>query len=174
MSEQEEPKLRYPMLVDHLCQQDRDPNLRRLVDEAFACGRGSVQAELYKTRCDLADTAGRLRRVTIERDKLQADLQHTLNEFAAIDDMTADYGQFRSDKIQAELDALRAKLPEHEDTKRSFVPGVDDAYMMTQCGVRMVDRVRYQQGRFSFHSWRWTAPRAYSTGAACQQAEGDN
>jgi len=68
--------------------------------------------------------------------------------------------------------ATIAKLPRYHDTGEAFVPGVDEAWMMTECGPRMVDRVRCPQGRFFFHSWRWTAPSAYPTAAACEEAQG--
>ena len=32
----------YPMIVDQICGQNHDPSLRRLVNEAFSAGRGSL------------------------------------------------------------------------------------------------------------------------------------
>lgn len=43
----------YPMIVDQLCGQNHDPSLRRLVNEAFSAGRGSLASTVASQAAEI-------------------------------------------------------------------------------------------------------------------------
>lgn len=54
----------YPSIVDHLCKANHDPSLRKLVNEAFSAGRGSLASTV-------AEQASQIERLREENDKLR-------------------------------------------------------------------------------------------------------
>lgn len=78
--------------------------------------------------------------------------------------------------VEAAIDAgaTVAKLPVYADTGRAFVPGRDTAYSMfvgVVCPATPAWASKYNQWRFlHMHDY---ALRAYSTAAACEEAEGN-